>query len=590
MTTDVQLLRGGSFTDIPFTDFSIELGISTQKTVPEAQFTTLATEAVTAGQEARIVIDGVTRFKGITANSGRKEQGQQTVELTHNASELFSAEATFTETGPPTDEDVLLAAVSNAQTNQSFTLDYNATAVVLDNKYEANGRGVKQIFQDMMDRTDYIWWTDPVNNTVHVDEKGGRGLWQSLDTEADPGVEVRRFDEGNIATVRNAVTVIGTGGLAQSATRTDSTSISEYGRRSAAYQVDYAITQEAADNIALSLLQPNPIPEGEVAVSQNVGAVDAPRVNQTIDLEDSAQDISANSLLVERQTIEQGRATLSAGGGAGATVEDVNRTAKSEGDVTRPGSVYDTDRIADDAIETAKIVDLSISETKIQDDAISTPKLQANSVSANEIETNTITAAEIDVLDLDTNQLTIGNQNVNFEFDIDSSGATDIVEMIPSGPFDGFVGTDVTPLGNLYSENANLGEIRPYDGDGTGFIGRSFETWNEIWGNKVYGAAGGNVSGRIVIREDGGQNLVVPTDDAGGSLGTDTKSFNNVWAFNYLDANDGECVVGSVDAAVSGHRRRRRPDRRRQWCRSRDRQPRGHDERRVPGPSGRRGN
>lgn len=409
MATDVQLLRGGTFEDIPFTDFSIELGISTQKTVPEASFTTLATEAVSAGQEARIVIDGVTRFKGICGNSGRKEQGQQTVELTHDASELFSSEATFTQTGPPTDEDVLFAAVSNAQTNQSFTLDYNATAVLLENEYVAEGRAVKQIFQDMMDRTDYIWWTDPVDNIVHVDEKGGRGLWQSLDTEADPGVEVRRFDEGNIATVRNAVTVIGTRGLAQSATRTDSNSISQYGRRSKAYQVDYAITQAAADKLALALLQPNPIPEGEVAVSQNVGAVDAPRVNQTIDLDDSAQDISANSLLVERQTIEQGRATLSAGGGAGATVEDVNRTAKSEGDLTRPGSVYDSDRIADGAITNAEIGDRAVDSQQIELSAIIAENLAASAVerakiaqaaiNGDKVETGTIGATKLFIED-----------------------------------------------------------------------------------------------------------------------------------------------------------------------------------------------
>jgi len=94
----------------------------------------------------------------------------------------------------------------------------------------------------------------------------------------------------------------------------------------------------------------------------------------------------------------------------------VNRRAKSDGDVTEPGSVYGSDRIADDAISNLKLqngvvtsikladgsvleskVDTdAITETKIRDGSIVTPKLEANAVQAPKIDTSTITGSEFD--------------------------------------------------------------------------------------------------------------------------------------------------------------------------------------------------
>lgn len=515
MTTDVQLLRGGTFEDIPFTDFQIDLGISTQKTVPEASFTTLATEPVSAGQEARIVIDGVTRFRGICANSGRKQQGEQTVELIHDASELFSASVTFTEFGLPTDEDVLESALTSAITDNSYTLDYNGIATTLNNKYDAEGRTVKQIFQDMMDRTDKVWWTDPVDNIIHVGAKGGRGLWQALDTEADPGVEVRSFEAGTISTVRNTVTVTGTGEQATSGSATDTQSIDEYGQRKREYQVDYAITRSEAQALADELLQPEPIPEAELRVSQNVGDIVAPRINQTLDLDDATQDIAADDLLIERQIIEQGRATLSVGGGAGATVEDVNRTAKSEGDVTRPGSVYDTDRIADGAIETPKLVDLSISETKVQDNAISTPKLQANSVSANEIETNSITASEIDVLSLNTSDITIGNDTTSpITFSVETVQLADVTALHPDGDGLGFLGRSTDRFDSVFAETFNSSN-------------------HLIQNSDIFFGPDGTTQG-VVIDDNGSLSVTVrPNTDNAGEVGTQSTAWAEMNAHNF---------------------------------------------------------
>jgi hypothetical protein len=120
-----------------------------------------------------------------------------------------------------------------------------------------------------------------------------------------------------------------------------------------------------------------------------------------------------------------------------------------------------TQKLRDNAVINGKLDDLSVSETKIQDDSISTPKLVAEAVTAAEIEADTITAAqiaagtitaleleadtitageiaagtitaleiaadtltanEIDVLDLDTNQLSVTSGGEGIEFGVDTT-------------------------------------------------------------------------------------------------------------------------------------------------------------------------
>lgn len=485
MATQIQLFRGGSYEEIDYSSFEVELGVSTRVVAPTASFRTHSSEPVSPAQSARIRVDGTTIYEGSTKSGGTKgERGQTDVEIRHPVAELWNSTADVS-LASPTDEEVLEAALTNADTTASFTLSYAGTATALDDAYEVDDRSVRSIFRDMVDRTDRVWWVDPAGTTIHVQAKGGRGLWQSLDGTSR-GVSVQQFDSGNVETVRNAVTVIGTGDEAVSVVATDSGSISTYGRRSgdSPYNVSYITSASEALAVANALLQPTPVPEGEVQVASNVGDITQPLVNQTVDVADDAKNIDASGLLVESQTIEQGRVTLTVGGGVGESVAEANRDRKSRGDITAPGSVYNSDRIADGAIAEQKLVDGSviedkladlsvslqkvqdgaISETKVQDDSISTPKLQAEAVTAakiladtitaneiaadtitaleiagetitaNEIAANTITAALIDTLDLETDELTIGTDadaQIAFSTGTTGTGET-ILDMNPT--------------------------------------------------------------------------------------------------------------------------------------------------------------
>jgi hypothetical protein len=417
---------GSTWVDIDYDDFRISVPLSDAGVAPTARVVSQARESLTAGDLLRIREDGTTIFEGIASSGGTKRgRGQRDVSIDHYAVELFEEEVSITVTG--TDEDVLNAALSDANSGGSFTLSYVGTNTLLDETYEVDNRPVKRVFRDMADRVDRVWWVDPATRTITFDDRGGRGTWNSLDAQSD-GVAVRSFDSGPVDTVRNDVTVIGTGAVATIGQASDATSISTYGRRvgDSPYNVSYITTQAEADAYAASLLRPDPLAEGEIVVpAEQVGTVTEPLVNYDVDLTDAAKDISATNLTVERQVIEQGRATLDIGQGSGASLAEQNRKAKSRDDLTVPGSVYDSDRIADGAIQSDKLVDLSVteqkladlavatdklqgnavingkladlsvSETKIQDDSIATPKLQAEAVTANEIEADTITAAQI---------------------------------------------------------------------------------------------------------------------------------------------------------------------------------------------------
>jgi len=335
MATEIEVDRSGTWESITYSDFSIEVPTSSIAHAPSATVTTQVRESINPNQPIRIVIDGTTRFEGVTESSGRKQQrGQVRLSAVHDAEALFEERVDLSLTSPTVSE-VLDGALTNANRGSNFTLDYSGTDTSLSSDYEADNRQLSQIFRDMCDRTGRVWWVDPASHDIHVEPVGGRGLWKSLDAQAD-GVAVRSFDEGSVKTVRNDVTVNATAGENVTGTATDATSISEYGRRSEKVNIAYAATAAEADAYAQELIIPDPLAQGEIAVPQSVGTVEAPLVNYTVDLTDSPKDINATGLAVEKQTIEQGRATLKIGEGSGVSLENVNRNAKSRDDENPP--------------------------------------------------------------------------------------------------------------------------------------------------------------------------------------------------------------------------------------------------------------
>lgn len=412
--TEIELLRSGSWSAIDYQEFEIELGVSDVKIAPTATIRTGVHEDVSPGQDIRIRENGSTIFRGSTESGGRREmQGGRRVEAGHKAYRLFGESVDISVTSP-TSEGVLQAALSAASLGGDFTLSYSGSATSLGDDYEASDRDVKDIFRDMMDRTSRVWRVDPVSDVIRVEPVGNRGVWQSIDTQAD-SASVLEYDEGDVSTVRNDVRVTGTGGEAVTGSASDSSSISSFGRQDDSFNVEYIRSTGEANAMASELLIPAPLAEGTVLVGKNVGDVTQSLVNHSITLTDTPKGITSETLVVEKQRIEQGRAELKVGEGSGVSLENHNRKAKSTRDVTEPGTVMPTERISDGAVVENKLADIAvtvdkirdaaiaeakvrqaaITETKISDNAISTPKLQAGSVKA-----GTIDSAVVDTIHL----------------------------------------------------------------------------------------------------------------------------------------------------------------------------------------------
>lgn len=525
-------------TEVSYSDFEIRIPVSEVGVAPTARLTITARESVSAGDTVTIAIDGTTKFDGIAESGGEiREQGGRRLEARHEAATLFGEQVTLT-VANPTDEDVLQAALSNANSGAGFTLNYVGTATSLSDDYDVENRTVKRVFRDMMDRTSRVWWVDPAGNTITVAPKGNRGRWKDIDTQADRA-SLTKFDSGGVESVRNDVTVVGTGGEAVEGSAEDSTSISNFGRQSESVNVSYITTSTEASAMASELLIPNPLAEGELDVGANVGDVTVPLVNYTVDIADAGKGVDVDGLLIEQQTIRQGRATLKVGEGSGVSLASVNRQSKSNDDVTEPGSVYGNARLADDSVDSPQLVDASvienklddlsvslskvqdgaISETKVQDDSISTPKLQAGAVTAAkiladtitaneiaadtitalEIAANTLTANEIDVLDLDAGELSVTGEGLTIQFDVDAGGQIEPDQM----------------------------SIYPVDASGvesTLGLDASSNEWS-------FG----------FIRN------VRPVTDQTGAVGSSTAAYDSMYAHNYVTASPDRLSVASVD-------------------------------------------
>lgn len=344
MTTTVQVSDDGGSTwrDIAHSDIDIVLGTSDVQVVPESNVVTHARESVSADQPYRVQVDGTTEFEGKTVSAGTvRQNGQMDVTARHDASSVFSEVVDLVvgddptdEDEEPTDEDVLISALAGSGEGQSYTLTYNATPVLLtdESTYEVSNRAVKQIFRDMVDRRNFVWWVKPTGEEIVVEPRGNQGTWMSL-TAASDGVEIRNFDQGSVDNVRNDVRIVGTGAEPRAEGHAeDSTSINTYGRQSEVYNVAYVTEVAEATDHAESLLITDPPVSAEIRVPTSTGTITDPLVNYTVDIQDDSKNIDESGLVVERQTIEQRRATLAVGQGAGEPIANTNRKTKSAED------------------------------------------------------------------------------------------------------------------------------------------------------------------------------------------------------------------------------------------------------------------
>lgn len=341
MTTTVQVSDDGGSTwrDIVHSDIDIVLGTSDVQVVPESNITTRARADVDADQEYRVQVDGTTKFEGKTVSPGTiQATGEKIIKARHDAASVFS-EVIFLNvqnqpSSPATDEDILNSALAGSGEGQSYTLTYNATPVELvdENGYIVENRSVKQIFRDMTDRRNHIWWVKPTGEEIIVEPRGNQGLWNSLEAQSDK-IEVGQFDQGSVDSVRNDVRVVGTGtDPPVEGTASDSTSINTYGPQAEVYNISYISEVGEATDMAESLLITDPLVSAEVGVHRDVGTIVDPIVNQTVDLQDDSKNIDESELVVEKQVIEQRHATLAVGQGSGEPVANTNRRTKSAED------------------------------------------------------------------------------------------------------------------------------------------------------------------------------------------------------------------------------------------------------------------
>jgi len=475
---------------------------------PEAEVTTQAREDISPNQDIRIVIDGITRFEGVTRSAGKiNANGQVRLELEHPAAALFEETVSFSLTSP-TDQEVLQAALNNAERGTAFSLSYAGTATSLNSDYEADERSVKSIFRDMTDRASRVWWVGPASTTINVETPGGRGTWESLDAQSD-GVEITSFDAGSVDTVRNHVTVSATNGVRQTATAQDATSISEYGKRAETVNIRYADTESEAQAVADELLIPDPLPQGKLRVPNSVGNIVQPLANFTISLSDSTKGIAEVGLIIEQQTIAQGRATLQVGAGSGVDLSEINRRSKSREDTTEPGSIYDTPRIADEAITTEKLVAEAVIAAKIAAGTNTANEIASRTITANEIATQTITAQEVDTLTLEADVLTILNSTEESGLTFSTRTTTISGPGFPDFPLDY---ADIRPAGSLQ----------------IAYIGAPDAPFQAAF---IQGIA--------------------PADDNTGTVGDSGESYAEMWAYDYFDANTGNSLQDEIDQNAS---------------------------------------
>ena len=437
---------GGMYSEIRYSEWSATYGVSDVQVAPEATVETAARgETVDAGQELRIRDDAgaKTIFEGSIVSAPRKARGNQTLKCEADVWRTFEENVTIT-FASPTVEEVLQAALSESATGEITDLNYQGPAITLGDDYNEQDRTVKSVFRDMADRAGVVWWVDETGE-ITVDERGARGTWATLDSATDR-FSVREYDPDDLDAVINVQTVRGTGAELVSATATDSTSITDFGRREGnPVNVGYITSATEAQDYADELLVPDPPAGAKVIIPDGTGgATDDILANYQIDITDPQATGMDDTLTVERQIIEEGRMTVDLGQARARGVVEVNREAKSRDDLTSGGDRYDSDRI----------VDLAIEETKISDEAVSTPKLRAEAVVANKIDTNTITAAQIDTLDLTTDEITVGaglTHLIEFDDIPISGGAETVAAMLPSADGQCLIGLPGTRFSNVYA-------------------------------------------------------------------------------------------------------------------------------------------
>jgi hypothetical protein len=152
--------------------------------------------------------------------------------------------------------------------------------------------------------------------------------------------------------------------------------------------------------------------------------------------------------------------------------------------------------------------------------------IRTGTIEAAQIQTGTLTADLVDTFSLETQQLTIGEENDIFiEFITGTSVAGDIAIMKPSQQ-GGDLGTSTDRWQDIYTANLDVSNdittdlinITPEFGDTD-----------------------------ITISEINNISTIYPDTDNAGQVGSDLLSWDQMWAYEYIDANTGSAINDGGD-------------------------------------------
>lgn len=565
--TTVEVERSGTFEEIPFGDFSIETGTSDVRLAPEATITTSNNVDIQPDQPLRITIDGTIRFEGRTISGGsRRGDGRRRVQAEHDAFRIFNEAVSVSGS---TDAATILSDALAATSFGSFTLDYTGTSETLAETYAVDGRKVKQIFRDITDRTNRVFWVDAVDNTITVQPRGGRGEFASVTLPGDQA-SVQEYENGSVRSVENDITVVGTGEERVEGRATDQTSIDTYGRRSEQFNVSYVTTQAEAEDAAAELLTPEPLDSASVLLGPSIGTnPDQTLANFQLRVTDPSVGLDDDVFVIQSQKIEQGRVEVDIGEAATSGIDSINRQQKSNRDTADVGSIIgetsiadgsiveskldalsvSVDKIQDEAVAEAKVRQDAISETKVQDDSISTPKLQVGSVTAGTIDTAAVTATAIDADAVEAGKI-----------DADAVGAREIIaasitadeidsNTITANEIDTvFLDTDqfeVSGAGGTFEVNSKfndfLGDTITLEFTGFGTIGHlGADGPDIIYCGSVEADRGIEVtddgtSQTALIQEGDGNIRILPDSDGVGNIGVLGSAWSTMRATSFIE-------------------------------------------------------
>ena len=558
MTTTVELERAGTFEPITYGDFEIENGTSDVRLAPEATITTANSVPVESNQRVRIVIDGVTRFSGRTTSEGtRRRNGQRRVRAEHEAYRVFDEAVSV---GPTSDAaTVLQDAIAATSFAAGLSVTYTGTSETLTEAYEVTDRKVKSIFRDIVDRTNRVWWV-AADGTITVQPRGGRGEWTSVSLPGDDAA-IDSYEAGDVRSVLNDVTVVGTGEERVEGNATDAASISEYGRRSETFNLQYVTTASEADAAAAELLQPTPLDSASVIVGGSVGTdPDQNLANFTISLSDNSFDLAGDSFIIESQSIEQGRVTLEVGEAATNGIDSVNRASKSradgfEGDQLSKvgGNLDDIDdgtnfgRILQSAIDNGRhTLQEAVGDLDNIEDGGQFARVNTGNVDANNNVLLATSVGDLDDID-DGSEFGKVNTTAISAGDILLAQAVGDLDDIEDGTDFGKVDiTNITPGGAVFASGVDLSDGRTVDditatdsdkGGATVIDGDEILT-GSIQANEIDTLVldtdqlkvGFETNTELEFTEENstGDTALIPETDEGGFIGTPFRRFNTV--------------------------------------------------------------